>query len=105
MAAAIEGLVIDDEARCEHYVSAEDIVAIRFYCCGVWYPCYRCHENCADHPIERWPAEQFDRRAVLCGACKTTLSIKTYLEVDACPHCGARFNPGCAAHHALYFAV
>lgn len=105
MKAVIKGLVIDDETRCQHYATPADIVAIRFYCCGDWYPCYRCHESCADHAIQCWPADKFDEQAILCGACKRTLTINAYLEKAACPHCGARFNPGCATHHGLYFEL
>lgn len=101
----VKGLVVDGQARCEHYASDTDIVAIKFHCCGVYYPCYRCHEACADHEITRWPANQLDRRVILCGACKTEMSIGAYLKAAECPDCGAAFNPGCRVHHRIYFDV
>src|SRR5699024_3858400 len=101
----VQGLVIDAQTRCEHYASKQDVLAIKFYCCKAWYPCYKCHEACADHPFERWPRDRFDRLALLCGVCKSEFSIITCLQTIACPHCGADFNPGCSLHHHLYFEV
>ncbi|MFD1514588.1 CHY zinc finger protein [Halomarina rubra] len=100
------GLDVDDETRCRHYRTERDVVAMRFACCDTFYPCHACHEACADHDVERWPADRFDDPAVLCGVCRETLSVTAYLDADhACPHCGVAFNPGCAAHADRYFAV
>lgn len=102
----VRGVGVDPETRCDHYDSERDVVAIRFPCCEVFYPCFRCHEAVADHPAERWPADEFDAPAVLCGACGTALSVRAYLDCEAsCPACGAGFNPGCADHYDRYFEV
>ena len=93
---------VDLENRCEHYALPLDIVAIKFPCCGEYYPCYECHENLADHKAERW--KRFDVPAILCGVCKSELLIEEYLCGDfSCPHCQSLFNPGCKNHFALYF--
>ncbi|MTH67012.1 hypothetical protein GJ743_01330 [Agromyces bracchium] len=97
------GAVVDDETRCVHYRTEVDIVAIRFACCGEYYPCHLCHEEAAGHPARQWPLAERDTRAILCGACGAELPIATYLEVDACPECDAAFNPRCRLHTHLYF--
>jgi uncharacterized CHY-type Zn-finger protein len=99
----VRGPVVDDQTRCIHYRSELDVVAIRFACCGEYYPCHACHAETAGHPAEQWPVAARGERAVLCGACRTELTIAEYLEVDDCPHCGAGFNPGCRLHTELYF--
>lgn len=97
------GSVVDDQTRCAHYGGETDVIALRFRCCGDYYPCYECHEESAGHPIARWRAGDADRLAVLCGVCRTELRIDEYLGASACPACGARFNPGCSLHHDIYF--
>ncbi len=102
----VVGVDVDDETRCLHYHTDRDVVAIKFRCCGAYYPCFECHATCSDHEPERWPETRFDEPAVLCGVCGVELSIKTYLDSDhECPACGARFNPGCRHHLEEYFAV
>lgn len=101
----VHGLDVDGETRCRHYDGPRDVVAIRFRCCGRYYPCFRCHEAVADHAPSVWPAASFDRRAVLCGDCGTELRIADYLGVTACPECATGFNPGCRDHYDRYFAV
>jgi len=97
------GAVVDDETRCVHYRTEVDIVAIRFACCDEYYPCHLCHEEAAGHPTQRWPVAERGERAILCGACGSELAIAAYLDVDACPACGAAFNPRCRLHTHLYF--
>ena len=97
------GLTIDDETRCVHYGTAKDVIAIKFACCQRYYPCHLCHEQTATHPAQQWPLEQRDEKALLCGVCKTELTIEAYLRVDACPTCAAEFNEGCRLHSHLYF--
>ena len=99
------GKTVDDHTRCEHYSTELDIIAIRFYCCNRYYPCHLCHAECAEHPAQQWPREEWNRPAILCGACQTELTIETYLGVDACPECAAAFNPGCKAHSSYYFVI
>lgn len=99
------GPALDSQSRCVHYHAHADVVAIRFYCCMGWYPCIRCHEECADHVVQVWPKSQRTEQALWCGQCRTTLSIAEYLQAAQCPACQKRFNPGCASHHHRYFEL
>ncbi|MCC2031269.1 hypothetical protein KEC57_03625 [Microbacterium sp. BWT-G7] len=99
------GAVVDAETRCIHYATPLDVVALRFHCCGEFYPCHRCHAEAADHPDEQWPAGTGHERAVLCGPCGHVLSIAEYARAMACPSCAAPFNPGCKLHWELYFST
>jgi len=102
----LRGVDVDAETRCAHYASDRDVIAIRLPCCDVYYPCFRCHGALADHDAERRSRERFDEPAVLCGGCRTALSVREYLDADhSCPACGAAFNPGCTEHHDRYFAI
>lgn len=101
----IHGQTMDAQGRCVHYGTALDVVAIEFACCGRFYACHLCHEEAESHPARQWPIAERRREAVLCGACRSTLSISRYLAVLACPNCGAPFNEGCRLHTHLYFAV
>lgn len=101
---AVYGIGLDPETRCAHYHSERDIIAIKFKCCGTYYSCYQCHQEMADHPAVPWPHNEFDEKAILCGACGSELTINEYLaSKNQCPHCGAAFNPGCSHHYCLYF--
>lgn len=99
----VRGVLVDDRTRCAHYRGPLDVIAIRFACCGEWYPCHDCHEAVADHPATPWPATARHEEAVLCGECGERLRIDAYLQTDSCPRCRAAFNPGCRLHHRLYF--
>ncbi|MFY4776921.1 CHY zinc finger protein [Metabacillus sp. RGM 3146] len=100
----VKGDLFDSETRCVHYHSKKDIIAIKFYCCQTYFPCYACHENHANHPIKVWPNNQFEQKAILCGSCGLELRIEDYLSCDStCPNCSASFNPGCSLHSHLYF--
>lgn len=102
----IHGAVIDGQTRCRHWHSPLDVVAIRFACCGRYYPCDSCHAEDADHPTRRWSLAERAEPAVLCGVCGTELRIEQYLSADdCCPACGAGFNPGCRLHRDRYFEV
>ena len=102
----LRGIDVDPETRCAHWDSPVDVVALRFGCCEAYYPCDACHDAAADHEAVPWPRERFDEPAVLCGACRTTLTARTYLDGDdSCPACGADFNPGCRKHRDRYFEV
>ena len=124
-AVPLRGVGVDPETRCVHWESELDVVALRFGCCGTFSPCHACHAETADHDPEPWPRARFDEPAVLCGACGATLSARVYLDGealrasgsegrshsgsrakpddDACPACGAAFNPGCRRHRDRYF--
>jgi uncharacterized CHY-type Zn-finger protein len=102
----VYGKVIDDNTRCEHYHSPVDIIAIKFKCCDRYYPCFQCHQEIADHPAEIWNKDEWDEKAILCGVCKTELSIKEYMDSgEHCPNCRSAFNPNCSKHYHLYFQI
>ncbi|SDI98700.1 CHY zinc finger protein [Natribacillus halophilus] len=99
----VYGKLTDRQTRCVHYATAKDIIAIKFHCCGKYYPCYQCHRECEDHPISVWKKDQFDERALLCGVCGYEHTIRAYFGTDHCLHCHALFNEGCKYHYHLYF--
>lgn len=100
----VEGIEVDSATRCAHYHSRLDIIAIKMACCGVYYACKDCHQALAGHAIVPWPREQWDTRAVLCGACGYELAITEYMHRGyRCPRCLAEFNPGCRNHYPFYF--
>lgn len=99
----VHGPVVDDATRCLHYASPLDIVAIEFACCRKFYPCYQCHDECETHERQTWPTDRLDAPALLCGVCRSLIAIEEYLQVSACPHCAAEFNPRCKLHRELYF--
>jgi uncharacterized CHY-type Zn-finger protein len=101
----VHGNTIDDQTRCVHYGGVTDVVAIKFVCCGRYYPCYQCHAESAAHPAGQWPEDRWSENAVLCGVCRKELTVAEYLAAGSCPSCGAAFNPGCALHAHLYFQV
>lgn len=75
-------------------------------CCGIYYACKDCHDALAGHAAQAWPCAEFDATAILCGACGSEMSVQAYLDcTDACPSCGAGFNPGCRTHRHFYFAI
>ena len=99
------GTNVNERTQCVHYHSERDIIAIKFKCCGEFYACIECHQEMADHAPIVWPKEEFAAQAILCGNCKSTLSIAEYLGCgNTCPACQVAFNPGCANHYHLYFA-
>lgn len=102
----VKGKVIDQETRCEHYHTPVDIIAIKFYCCDTYYPCYKCHEEKGCGKTKTWPKKLFHEKAILCGSCGTELTIQSYLTgSNSCPACKATFNPNCQLHEHLYFSV
>lgn len=100
----VNGIDVDARTRCAHYNSRLDIIAIKFKCCNQWFPCFKCHTECAAHPPIIWSVNEYETRAVLCGECGYKLSIAEYLGCSsACPNCHRPFNPNCALHYHLYF--
>ncbi|WHX26674.1 CHY zinc finger protein [Virgibacillus halodenitrificans] len=96
---------IDAETRCKHYNSEADRIAIKFFCCNNYYPCYQCHKEYGCGQTAVWPREKFDEKAILCGNCGAELTINNYFNAEsACPLCKASFNPGCKLHKHLYFS-
>jgi uncharacterized CHY-type Zn-finger protein len=102
----VRGVNVDPQTRCVHYYSAVDVIAIKMKCCGVYYACKDCHAALAGHDIQVWPESEWLQKAVLCGCCRTELSINEYMASEhRCPACGAEFNPGCKKHYRFYFEV
>jgi uncharacterized CHY-type Zn-finger protein len=101
----VRGLNLDAQTRCFHYHSPLDIIAIKMKCCATYYACKDCHDALAKHPLEPWPPSEAHTAAILCGACRTELTISAYLACNSiCPACQAAFNPRCSNHHHFYFA-
>ncbi|MEO6587841.1 MAG: CHY zinc finger protein [Pyrinomonadaceae bacterium] len=100
----VEGNNVDSQTRCAHYHKEIDIIAIKFKCCGEWFPCFECHSENTDHEPQVWSKNELDEKAILCGNCGYQLAIEEYLNCDSiCPKCESSFNPGCANHYHLYF--
>jgi uncharacterized CHY-type Zn-finger protein len=102
----VRGVDLDPQTRCGHYRGPTDIIAIKMKCCGVYYACKECHQTLAGHALEVWPEDQWDQKAILCGACGVELTIRQYLQCDSrCPACRETFNPGCRNHYHFYFQI
>lgn len=101
----VHGVDVTPLAQCAHWQSERDVVAIKHRCCGAYYACASCHDALAGHAPEVWPrAQRAAAGAVLCGRCRGEMTVDEYLGCgNACPRCGAGFNPGCASHYHLYF--
>ena len=106
LAAVVKGKPIDASTRCVHYHTPLDIIAIKFKCCNDYYPCYECHAEEAGHASQSWSRNEFDTKAILCGACHHEMTIHEYLASNnCCPHCRSPFNPKCSKHYHLYFEI
>jgi uncharacterized CHY-type Zn-finger protein len=102
----INGIDVDPETRCAHYHGVTDIIALKFKCCGKWFPCHLCHEELAQHGAIVWEEQEFDELVVFCGNCGQRMSAREYLGCNStCPNCRQSFNPDCAKHALYYFAV
>lgn len=100
----VNGKLIDSETRCAHYNSPLDIIAIKMKCCIQYYACIDCHNELETHEVIIWSKNEFDTKAILCGACKAELTINEYLACDnTCPNCKSLFNPKCSNHYHYYF--
>lgn len=103
----LKGQLVDTQTRCRHYHSALDIIAIKFKCCGIYFPCYKCHQELESHDIIRW--NNLDLKAekvILCGSCSSILYYKEYSANDnKCSYCSSDFNPNCSLHYGLYFDI
>lgn len=98
------GVEVDSETRCIHYHKEIDRIAIKFYCCNQYFPCFECHTLCGCGEAKLWPKNHFDQKAVLCGNCGYELTTAQYLNCQSkCPQCQSDFNPGCSLHAHLYF--
>lgn len=102
----IKGKAVDDETRCVHYHSPQDIMSIKFKCCNEYYPCFYCHKEETEHEAEIWKKNEHTTKAILCGVCKNEMAIDQYLNCNhQCPFCSSQFNPNCAKHYQLYFEL
>ena len=103
---AINGVDVDPQTRCGHYHTDLDIIAIKFKCCGWWFPCFECHAETAGHEASVWPIGERDTHAILCGNCGHQFTINEYFDSNSiCPSCDSKFNPGCENHYYLYFKL
>ncbi|GGJ05085.1 hypothetical protein GCM10008995_13620 [Halobellus salinus] len=48
----LRGVAARPEPRCAHWNSERDVVALRFGCCGAFFPCHTRHVATADHDHE-----------------------------------------------------
>lgn len=102
----VRGQAVTPLTQCAHWHSPLDIIAIKHACCNQFYACISCHDELEEHESTTWPASKRDKRAVLCGQCKYVLRVDEYLQSGSqCTQCGAKFNPGCRNHWALYFEI
>jgi uncharacterized CHY-type Zn-finger protein len=102
----VRGIDLDAQTRCAHWHGPTDIIAIKMKCCREYYACKDCHEALAGHPIEVWPLSEWTQPGILCGACRTELTIQEYMQSgNRCPSCAANFNPGCRNHYQFYFEL
>lgn len=105
--APVRGVDVDPQGRCTHWHDASDIVATAFPCCPGWWACRDCHDAMQDHAARVWPTDRFHELVVLCGGCRSRLSVTYHLRLsgEACPHCGRAWNPRCREHAHRYFDV
>jgi uncharacterized CHY-type Zn-finger protein len=102
----VQGSILDEKTRCEHYNSALDIIAIKFKCCNTYYACIHCHEQATNHQPIVWSKNERNTKAILCGQCSYEMSIDGYFNCNnECPQCKHSFNPKCSNHHHYYFEV
>lgn len=108
--APVQGIEVDRHGRCWHWNGPTDIVATAFPCCTGWWACRDCHDESQSHAATPWPMIEHGGLWVLCGGCRSRLSIRFHLErqaagCHACPHCEREWNPACAEHADQYFAT
>ncbi|KAF2140390.1 uncharacterized protein K452DRAFT_253227 [Aplosporella prunicola CBS 121167] len=72
---------------CKHVLNAQ--VAIRSPCCKKWFDCAECHQETADHPLQKTTEMVF-----ACKKCKKCFrkNAEEFEESDEyCPHCDNHF--------------
>ncbi len=74
----VYGDILDEETRCQHYHSERDIIALKCFACQKYYPCFLCHDRYEDHAFLAYPVRRSEDRVVLCGHCRTELTISQY---------------------------
>lgn len=96
----IYGIKIDQQSRCIHYHTKNDIVALMCRQCQKFYACYKCHDELNNHTFRPVYANQVHN--ILCGNCRSLLKYNQY-KLNYCPYCQHSFNPKCIIHHSIYF--
>lgn len=104
MTKKINGLLVDNESRCQHYHTVLDIVALKCFQCQKYYACYQCHDSLEDHKFRAYPCQLKEDKVLICGVCRQEMTIEEYQEAVACPNCHSSFNPACSKHYDIYFA-
>ncbi|WPK24446.1 hypothetical protein PUMCH_001720 [Australozyma saopauloensis] len=100
----VHGQTVDKHTRCTHYHLDLDVIAIKFSCCSLYYPCYKCHQEDQSHEVSPWNPNCFDtEKVILCGMCQSEWTFNQYKKQPWCLNCLAKFNPGCANHYHIYF--
>lgn len=98
------GSIYDNETRCTHWHTDKDIIALKFACCGKYWPCYQCHNSCMEGPLRKYAVVESAVKVVLCGSCAEEMTFQEYIDCDyACKKCHGEFNPGCKLHYGIYF--
>ena len=103
MTSQINGLLVDDQSRCQHYHSTLDIVALKCFECQKYYACYQCHDSLEEHSFRAYPCQLKQDKVLICGVCRHEMTIEEYQEAVACPNCHSVFNPACSKHYDIYF--
>jgi uncharacterized CHY-type Zn-finger protein len=102
----VQGSIVDEKTRCEHYNSPLDIIAIKFKCCNTYYACIHCHNENEKHEVVVWNKEEQNTKAILCGNCNFEMTINDYFSCNnECPICESLFNPKCSNHYHYYFEL
>ncbi|KAF2202918.1 hypothetical protein GQ43DRAFT_368044, partial [Delitschia confertaspora ATCC 74209] len=77
----VSGQELPDRGRCAHY--KKSYRWFRFSCCGKVFPCDRCHDQTADHPIEQanrmicgFCSREQNYRPKDCGICHAWLTVR-----------------------------
>lgn len=102
---SLQGKLVDSQTRCEHYHTDVDVIALKFKCCHVYYPCFECHQAAAHLPEKFHIEQDAQELVVLCGVCVGEMTFGEYSLRDPlrCVYCDHLFNVGCKLHYDLYF--
>ena len=83
MTSQINGLLVDDQSRCQHYHSPLDIVALKCFECQKYYACYQCHDRLEAHIYRAYPCQLKQDKVLICGVCRHEMTIEEYQDVEA----------------------
>ena len=109
----VHGIKVSDTTQCAHWHSPLDTIAINHYCCRRFYACVSCHDEGEGHASVPWPRSVWQNEVrtlerqgegqrdksekvevdegkevevegvVLCGKCKSLLSVREYLGCES----------------------